>query len=177
MFKDWTDLLESSDNNDAADGFFNILDPKAAKPWREAYQPYFSKSAIIRLEPLIHDRIKKYLSALESMASQDVPADLSMGFRSVTSDVVTSYMFADNGFELLDVKGFQSPILVALEEFFNFAQWAMYLGSIMPWITRQLQKLTKEQQQKVGRPCSRETASRPISLASLLDENRPADTI
>ncbi|ETI24063.1 hypothetical protein G647_03432 [Cladophialophora carrionii CBS 160.54] len=136
-------------NNEAADGFFNQLELKTAKPWRDAYQPYFSKGAITRLEPLIHSRIKKFLSKFESAASNNEPIDLSMGFRSVTSDVVTSYMFADNGFELLDVKGFQSSILIALEAYFDFTQWAMYWPNFMPWLTRQLQKLTKEQQEKV----------------------------
>ncbi|EXJ61096.1 hypothetical protein A1O7_05249 [Cladophialophora yegresii CBS 114405] len=135
-------------NNEAADGFFNQLELKTAKPWRDAYQPYFSKGAITRLEPLINSRIKKFLSKFELAAANNEPMDLSMGFRSVTSDVVTSYMFADNGFELLDVKDFQSSILIALEQYFDFSQWATYWPNFMPWLTRQLQKLTEEQQEK-----------------------------
>ncbi|KIW93014.1 uncharacterized protein Z519_06863 [Cladophialophora bantiana CBS 173.52] len=135
-------------NQEAADGFFNVLDPKAAKLWRDAYQPCFAKAAIIRLEPLIHDRIKKFLSALEAASSTGTVVDLSRGCRSLTSDVVTSYMFADKGFETLDAEGFQSPTLVDLEEFFEFTQWAMYFPNFMGWLTRQLQKLTKEQTEK-----------------------------
>jgi hypothetical protein len=112
--------------------------------------PYFSKGAITRLEPLIHDRIRKFLAALDSAAVSDELVDLSMGFRSLTSDVVTSYMFADKGFGLLDVKDFKSPILMALEEFFNFIQWALFLGSGMAYIQRMLQNLTKAQQEKVS---------------------------
>ncbi|OAP57865.1 hypothetical protein AYL99_08603 [Fonsecaea erecta] len=135
-------------NQEAADGFFNVLDPKAAKPWRDTYQPYFAKGAIVRLEPVIHDRIRKFLSVLEAASATGTPVDLSMGYRSLTSDVVASYMFADNGFELLDVEGFRSPILVALEEFFEFTQWAMYFHNFMGWLARQLQRLTKEQTEK-----------------------------
>jgi hypothetical protein len=114
------------------------------------YQPYFSKAAIARVESLLHGRVKKFQSALATAAETDTPVDLSLGFRSYTSDVVTSYMFADDGFGLLTVKDFKSEILTALEEFFSLSQWTMYLGFIMPWITRQLQKLTKEQQEKVS---------------------------
>ncbi|KAJ9601988.1 hypothetical protein H2200_013547 [Cladophialophora chaetospira] len=135
-------------NNEASNGFFNVLNAAKAKPWRDAYQPYFSKGAITRLEPLIHLRINKFLSVLESAASRDIPVDLSMGFRALTSDLVTSYMFADNGFGLLEVKDFQSSMLIALEEFFNFAQWAMYWSNFIAWLTIHLQKLTKEQQEK-----------------------------
>ncbi|EXJ65821.1 uncharacterized protein A1O5_11062 [Cladophialophora psammophila CBS 110553] len=150
IFKIGTRYARHQDNynQEAADGFFNVLDPKAAKPWRDAYQPYFAKAAIIRLEPLIHDRIKKFLSVLDAASSTGTAVDLSRGYRSLTSDVVTSYMFADKGFETLDAEGFQSPTLVALEEFFEFTQWAMYFPSFMGWLTRQLQKLTKEQTEK-----------------------------
>ncbi|KIX99180.1 uncharacterized protein Z520_04756 [Fonsecaea multimorphosa CBS 102226] len=153
IFKIGTRYARHRDNycQDAADGFFNVLDPKAAKPWRDAYQPYFAKGAIIRLEPLIHDRIGKFLSVLEEAASSTggTPVDLSMGYRSLTSDVVTSYMFADKGFDLLDAEGFRSPILVALEEFFEFTQWYMYFPNFMGWLGRQLQRLTKEQTEKL----------------------------
>lgn len=136
-------------NTEAANGFFNILDPKAVKPWRDAYQPYFSKAAISRLEPLVHDRIKKFLSVLESAAATNKPVDLSMGYRNLTSDVVTSYMFADKGFELVEVDDFRSPILEALEEYFNNAQWSLYWPNFMAWLTRQMQMLTKEQTQRL----------------------------
>jgi cytochrome P450 len=129
-------------------GFFNILDPKVAKPWRDNYLPYFSKSALNRLEPLIKERTQQFLSQFESAAESDRSIDLSMGFRSLTSDNVTSYMFADNGFGLLDVKDFKSPLLAALEEFFELAQYTMKLWWLMPFLTRQLQKMSYASQKK-----------------------------
>jgi hypothetical protein len=101
----------------------------------------------MRLEPLIHDRINIFLTELEAAACSEKPVDLSMGYRSLTSDVVTSYMFADKGFGLLKVEGFQSPTLVALEEFFNIAQYILYFPNFMFWLTRRLQRLTQEQAQ------------------------------
>lgn len=92
------------------------------KPWRDPYQPYFSKAAISQLEPLIRDRIQQFPSQLESAASVDKPVDLSMGYRCLTSDVATRYIFGDKGFELLNSKDFRSPTLEALEQFFDFAQ-------------------------------------------------------
>ncbi|KIW37891.1 uncharacterized protein PV06_09873 [Exophiala oligosperma] len=129
-------------------GFFNILDPKVAKPWRDAYMPYFSKSAIGRLEPLIHDRMNTFLQKLDAAASVEKPVDLSMGYRSLTSDLVTSYMFANKGIETLEVEDFQSPMLVALEKNFDFLQYTMYWNNFFYWFAGQLQTLTKEQTEK-----------------------------
>lgn len=140
--------LKETYNSEAAAGFFNVLDPKTVKPWRDTYQPFFSKAAIVRLEPLIHDRIHKFLSILDAAVVTGRPVDLSMGYRSVTSDIVTSYIFADKGFEALDAPDFQSSMLVTLEEFFNFLQWTMYWPNFMAWLTRQLQMLTKEQTER-----------------------------
>ncbi|KAL6251945.1 hypothetical protein RBB50_002155 [Rhinocladiella similis] len=129
-------------------GFFNILDPKVAKPWRDAYMPYFSKGAITRLEPLVHDRMNTFLQGLDAAASAEKPVDLSMGYRSLTSDVVTSYMFANQGIETLKVEDFQSPMLVALEKNFDFLQYTMYWNNFFYWFAGQLQKLTKEQTER-----------------------------
>ena len=101
---------------------------------------------------MIHNRIRKFLSVLESAAFKGKPIDLSMGYRSLTSDIVTSYMFADKGFQLLEAEDFQSPILVALEQFFNIVQWAIYFQNFFPWLTRQLQKLSKEQTEMISPP-------------------------
>ncbi|OAL36555.1 hypothetical protein AYO20_04171 [Fonsecaea nubica] len=146
IFKPGTRYARQRDNYNqpAADGFFNVLDPRVAKPWRDAYQPYFAKGAIVRLEPLIHDRVKKFLSVLDTASSTGSPVDLSMGYRSLTSDVVTSYMFADKGFDLLDAQNFRSPILVALEEFFEIAPWTTYFPNLTAWLARQLQSLPDE---------------------------------
>jgi hypothetical protein len=131
-------------SQEGTDGLFNVLDPKVAKPWREPYQPYFSKSAMLRLEPLIYDRVNKFLNLLDSAASKNAPVDLTFGYRSLTSDIVTSYMFADKGFETLDAKDFGSPILTALEDFFHSNQWFMYWPHFFAWLTRQLMKFPKE---------------------------------
>lgn len=110
--------------------------------------PYFSKSAIGRLEPLIHDRMNTFLQKLDAAASVEKPVDLSMGYRSLTSDLVTSYMFANKGIETLEVEDFQSPMLVALEKNFDFLQYTMYWNNFFYWFAGQLQTLTKEQTEK-----------------------------
>ena len=137
-------------NNLAANGFFNVQDPRMVKPWRDPYQPCFSKAAISRLEPLIHDRVNKFLSCLEAAASTGKSVDLSMGYRSLTSDIVTGYMFADKGFESLDMEGFKSPVLEALEQFFHLSQWVVYFSSFVHWLQWQLEKLSKEQTQRLS---------------------------
>jgi hypothetical protein len=137
------------------------------KPWRDPYQPCFSKAAISRLEPLIHDRVKKFLSCLEAAASTGNPVDLSMGYRSLTSDIITSYMFADKGLESLDVEGFKSPALEALEQFFHLSQWVVYFSSFVHWLQWQLEKLTKEQTERL---------SPELAATNWLSEVRQAET-
>jgi cytochrome P450 len=147
IFKIGTRYIKHRDdyNLEVADGFFNILEPKAAKQWRDPYANYFSKAAISRLEPLIHERVNKFFSLLDQAGTTKNLVDLSMGFRSLTSDVVSSYIFGGQGFELLEVKDFQSPILVAVEQFFDFYPWCLYFPKFTAWLTRQLQKLKREQ--------------------------------
>jgi hypothetical protein len=82
------------------------------------------------LQPLLHNRLTKFLSLLREASVSGKPVDLSRGYRSLTSDVVMTYCFADQGFNTLDVEDFNSPNLRALEHQFNTAQYAFYFEGI-----------------------------------------------
>ena len=101
-------------------GLFNIPSTKAAKPWKGVYQPYFSRAAIARLEPSIHDTLSTFMSKLEKAANQPGKVvDLSLAFRCLTSDTIMRYCFADDAFQSLEYEDFQSPTLLAMEEAFQ----------------------------------------------------------
>ena len=101
-------------------GLFNISSTKAAKPWKDVYQPYFSRAAIARLEPSIHDTLSMFMSKLGKAADQPHKVvDLSLAFRCLTSDTIMRYCFADEAFQSLEYEDFQSPALIAMEEAFK----------------------------------------------------------
>ncbi|OAP62024.1 hypothetical protein AYL99_04227 [Fonsecaea erecta] len=143
-FSKWPQMYST----ESANGFFNVADSKAVKPWKDPFRPYFSKAAITRLEPLIHNRVQKFVSVLAAAASAGKAVDLSLGYRSLTSDVVMSYCFADQGFKSLEADEFQSPMLLALEQMFDVMQYTIYWHNAARMLLRLLSRMTKEQAEK-----------------------------
>ena len=158
-------------NTEATKGFFTIPNSRDVKPWKDVYQPYFSKAAIGRLEPLIHAQLKTFLLKLTEAAATDRVVDLTFGFRSFASDIVMGYCFADKGFKAIEKPDFRSPTLVALEEFFKAIQLLIYVCHLGPhssrrgleglqltvwqfpytmaWVSQQLEKLPQHLQMKL----------------------------
>ena len=118
-------------NMHATKGFFTITNSRDAKPWKDVYQPYFSRAAIARLEPLLHQQLKTFLFKLTDAAAGNRAVDFTFGLRSFASDIVMGYCFADKGFQTIEHKDFRSPTLVALEEVFSLIQFVIY-ASVPP---------------------------------------------
>ncbi|KAJ9602769.1 hypothetical protein H2200_012549 [Cladophialophora chaetospira] len=133
------------------EGFFNIGSSKVVKPYKDVYQPYFSKSSITRMEPLIHETLNTFLGKLDSASKEDGKVvDLTFGFRCLTSDTIMRYCFADEGFQTLESKEFRSPLIVKLEQFFDTIMPIIYFPKTMTWLTNQLGKLSDATQDKVA---------------------------
>jgi len=74
----------------------------------------FSRSSILKLQPVIQEKIDKLISRISTYREDQKPVDMHMAYRSATMDIITSYCFADT-FDALDAPDFQHPILVGLQ--------------------------------------------------------------
>lgn len=133
------------------EGFFNIGSSKAVKPYKDVYQPYFSKASITRMEPLIHETLNTFLGKLDSVSKEaGKVVDLTLGFRCLTSDTIMRYCFADEGFQTLESRDFRSPMLIKMEQFFETIMPIIYFPKSMKWVTNQLDRLSDATQDKMA---------------------------
>ena len=132
-------------------GFFNVHSSKAVKPYKDVYQPYFSRASITKMEPIIHETLNIFLEKLGLASKEERKVvDLTLGFRCLTSDTIMRYCFADDGFQTLESKDFRSPMLTKMEQFFDTIMPLIYFPQSMTWVTNQLEKLSNATQDKVA---------------------------
>ncbi len=130
-------------NSYIVDGsFFNVRETKEAKPLKDMYQHYFSRSAIQRLEGLIHEKTNQFLSALEDAAKSSRPVDLTLGYKCLTADVVMGYCYQKT-FGALDAPDFRCQLLLDLEELFRGAPLAWYFPEFVNTLSRLLAKVPR----------------------------------
>lgn len=60
---------------------------------RNALNPFFSKQAISRMEPLIRDLIEKLCVRFESCRSTGEPVNTLDAYAALTTDIITTYSF------------------------------------------------------------------------------------
>lgn len=70
-----------------------ILETKPAQARRTMISGSFSKEAIRRAEPQVQDYVTKFLTVLQKAVDERTLVDLSLGFMSLTADVVMNHAF------------------------------------------------------------------------------------
>ncbi|KAK3619465.1 hypothetical protein LTR56_016254 [Elasticomyces elasticus] len=68
---------------------------------RKAFDPYFSRASILRLEALIASLVDKMCTRVEELKGQDTPFSMSTMYRCLTTDIISEYCFSQP-FDLLD---------------------------------------------------------------------------
>ncbi|KAJ7656544.1 cytochrome P450 [Mycena rosella] len=107
----------------------SYLDPADANTRRDILSPMFSRSSILKLQPVIQDKIDKLISRISTNGKHGKPVDMHMAYRSATMDIITNYCFADS-FDALDAPDFRHPILVGLQTGIT-SSWIL---KYMPWM-------------------------------------------
>ena len=98
---------------------------KPAKQRRDMLQPYFSKAAIQRLEPLIKGKVSRFLALMCEAGTHGRSVNLSYAYRCLSIDVITDYCF-QKPFEALESEDFKDPFAHAffiLTEFVRFEKY------------------------------------------------------
>ena len=107
----------------------NILDTPKAKCRRDAYARSFSRHAISKLEPKIHDKVEAFIDTIKEAGRKGKPVDLSMGFRCLAADVIVEYAFGED-FGGIKTGDFMHPVISAIDNLLISAQWGLYFRRI-----------------------------------------------
>ncbi|KIW50904.1 hypothetical protein PV05_09681 [Exophiala xenobiotica] len=113
--------------------FLSVSDGRVARPHRELFVQSFSKAAISHLEPLINEKLLRFLVRLEDFAHRGTAIDLDTAFECLTADVTMHYCY-QMSLGLLDDPLLKPSLIVNLEEFGSIAPVFWYfprLGNLM----------------------------------------------
>ncbi|KAF9056858.1 cytochrome P450 [Rhodocollybia butyracea] len=100
----------------ARESSFIFSDPEVAKQRRNLLQPLFSRRAVTSLEYTIQQKIDKLLDVLaDNYNSSSTTVSMDVAYRALTTDIITSYCFAESA-NILDSPGFSDPILQGMKE-------------------------------------------------------------
>ena len=133
------------DSNYYSNPFFDgshiaIPDLKTAKQRKDMFQPYFSKAAIQRVEPLLKQAISKFLSIMKQAGREHRVVDLNFGYRCLTADMIMDYCY-QKSFQALSAPDFRFPLIVALDRYSQAGQWDKYFVKIFSVIASVLNAL------------------------------------
>ncbi|KAF5381433.1 hypothetical protein D9757_009045 [Collybiopsis confluens] len=105
-------------------------DLQKAKYRRSLVTPLFSRRAILELEYTIQQKIDKLLGVFEKhYSSPGSIVDIASAFRSLTTDIITSYCFAECP-DTLDHPDFSHPLVQNVEKLFR----TFWIQQTVPWI-------------------------------------------
>lgn len=98
---------------------------------RGALNPYFSKAAVVKLEPVIYAAVDKLCRRLEHVANSTYTVDLAMAFSCMTTDIVTQYAFAESS-NFLDSTTFAPNFHEAILAGTRMGVWARHFPIMFP---------------------------------------------
>ena len=179
---------------------FDTLDHDKHRMRREPWNPFFSKSAVARLQPtLIQKCVNKLCHRLAQHEAAGKTVVMTHAYACLTADVISEYSFPE-GYGLLDRSEFNSEhydamiVLTKMSHLLKQFGWLFPLLGAMPlWLTRWMSSeihlvmreqdalLTQcvelaEQRKAVankGKKYREETAARPSMIEAIMDSNLP----
>ncbi|KAJ3734035.1 cytochrome P450 [Lentinula guzmanii] len=96
-------------------GLVSTCDPEDAKNRRSLLGPMFSRRAVLELEFTVQLKVNQLISLLkECSTSSDSGIQMAMAYRSITTDVITEYCFAESANTL--TPGFDHPIQLSVRD-------------------------------------------------------------
>lgn len=131
---------------------------------RSALNPFFSKASVLRLEPMIHDKVSKMCYVLEKHLKHDKVFEFGAAYLSFALDTVTEYAFGKSRcWGCLDQDEFAVEWKEAIMEAFENATLVRYV----PWVAVVLLKVPHEWILKVHKPMGMFFKSAAVSNSSL----------
>lgn len=98
---------------------------------RGALNPYFSKAAVTKLEPIIYSAVDKLTRRISEVVDSAGFVDLTMAFSCMTTDIVTQYAFAESSL-FLDNPNFAPNFHAAILAGTRMGSWARHFPILFP---------------------------------------------
>lgn len=93
---------------------------------REVLSPYFSKRAVVGLEPVINSLIDRLVSRFAEYADAGEAVDLDAAFGALTGDIISAYVFGFS-WNFLDVEKFKFPQRDGILGLINWYHWSTFV--------------------------------------------------
>ncbi|KAK7044203.1 hypothetical protein VNI00_007923 [Paramarasmius palmivorus] len=92
----------------------SVINPREAGKRRTKLGPYFSRKAVLDLEFHVQRKVDKLVEALSAFINRSEPVDLLMAYRSVSIDIIMSYLFSQS-INALDAPDFHHPLNLVMD--------------------------------------------------------------
>jgi cytochrome P450 len=112
------------------------IDHELHRVRRGILSPYFAKRSIVRLEPIIQERIDRLCMRLEESLRQAMAVDLDSAFAALTADIVTHYFYGSPS-DYLGSKNFKFEVRDAILGLIGF----YHLTRFLPVLASTIKKL------------------------------------
>ena len=108
---------------------FGTIDHDHHRIRRAALNPFFSKSSIVAIEPLIQERVDKLSEVLSRYATAGAVMEMHNAFTSLTLDIISTYAFGES-YGLLELPGFSPEWKEALKATVE----SSIMNRHLPWV-------------------------------------------
>ncbi|KAK0102780.1 hypothetical protein ONS95_006377 [Cadophora gregata] len=130
------------------DGSLATIDHDHHRLRRGAISPFFSKTNVRKLEPVIQGNVEKLMRRLETLEGTGKPVNLNVIFGAFTSDIIIEYAFGESqGY--LDKEDFNVDFFQMMDSIHHIGAAAKQFGWLLPivlsipdWITTRIDKGT-----------------------------------
>ncbi|KAF9077835.1 cytochrome P450 [Rhodocollybia butyracea] len=123
-------------------GSLTFCDPEIAKQRRGLLQPLFSRKAVMSLEYTIQQKIDKLLAVLKNnYRSSSTTVSMAVAYRALTTNIITSYCFAESSNILDSPGGLSHPILQGIQQAIKKIWFQRHFPFLIPFALNVPQKL------------------------------------
>lgn len=98
---------------------------------RGVLNPYFSKRAITKLEPMIKEKIEALCAQLRQAASNKTPVNLGYAFGALTLDIITEYCYGIS-YDAINQPDFDPMWLDAVTDLSKNGHFLKHFGFMIP---------------------------------------------
>lgn len=98
---------------------------------RNAINPFFSKTNVRKLEPVIQSNVSKLMTRLEKLEDTGEPVNLNIVFSAFTSDIIIEYAFGESQ-HYLDKEDFNLDFFFMMDSIHHIEAAAKQFGWLLP---------------------------------------------
>ncbi|KAI9051880.1 hypothetical protein LZ554_004136 [Drepanopeziza brunnea f. sp. 'monogermtubi'] len=114
-----------------SEGSLGTVDHDLHRMRRAAISPFFSKSNVRKLEPIIHSNISKLMGRMYELEFTSQPIDLNVVYSAFTSDIIMEYGFGESQ-HYLEKDDFNADFFGMMDSMHHLGAAAKQFGWLLP---------------------------------------------